>query len=580
MGAWQLRPARHPARAALTQMLNFIQIRNFAIIDQVELELDGGLTVLTGETGAGKSILVDALGLVLGDRADAGALRHGTERGEINASFQLAEDSPALSWLEDHSLDDDGECMVRRVLNSNGRTRCFINNRAVPLTTLRELGDHLADIHGQHEHQSLVRPLVQRQILDHLGGNRQRLEKVAERFHAWSGLRKEIEHLREINADRAARIELLQYQVQELQALNIGEHEPAQLDEEHRRLASAGRLAEGIQATLTRLGDCDGDDESSAQALLGAASRTLVRLTEIDPSLKEGTDIVEAASIHVTEAIDTLRRYLDDLDMDPGRLGWVEDRIASIHELARKHKADPVQLPELASSLARELETLEGADARLDAMHAELEQLEQAYVSEAARLSKARARAAAKMSSEVSALMQALGMPGGRFEVEVNEIPDQAYAEHGRDRIEFTVTANAGQPPGALGKVASGGELSRISLAVQVIAADVAPTGCLVFDEVDAGIGGGVAEIVGRRLRELGDKRQVLCVTHLPQVASQAHHHVRVSKLSDGKTTRTALKPLTADESVEELARMLGGVEITRRTRDHAREMIRKGRGG
>ncbi len=240
----------------------------------------------------------------------------------------------------------------------------------------------------------------------------------------------------------------------------------------------------------------------------------------------------------------TLRRYLADLDMDPARLDWVEERIATFHDLARKHKVDPAEFPALTKSLTTELETLEGADARLDAMHAELEQLEQAYLSAASKLSRARSKAAKKMSREVSALMQALGMPGGRFEVVINKT-DGAYSEHGRDRIEFKVTANAGQPPGALGKVASGGELSRISLAVQVIAADVAPTGCLVFDEVDAGVGGGVAEIVGRRLRELGERRQVLCVTHLPQVASQAHHHVRVSKLSDGNTTRTALKALT-----------------------------------
>lgn len=556
-------------------MLSFIQISNFAIIDQVELELDRGLTVLSGETGAGKSILVDALGLVLGDRADAGALRHGAERGEISASFQLPENSPALAWLQDQDLDDEGECLVRRTLSSNGRSRGFINARTVPLTSLRALGEFLADIHGQHEHQSLIRPAVQRQILDHLGKHGKLCGKVSEHFDRWAALRSEIEALQARDAERASRLELLQYQVKELLSLAPEPDELKQLDEEHRRLAGAGRLAEGAQQALASI-DSEDSDASSASGLLGSAERTLEPLLEIDATLKGPADLIREASIALREGADLLSRYLDQLEMDPRRLAWVEERLAALHDVARKHKIEPAELPRFSAELKAELETLETADATLDALKANLSKAEQDYLAAASRLSKARSKAASVMSKQVSNLMQALGMQGGRFEVRVDSPEDAAYASNGRDRIEFLVSANPGQPPGPLGKVASGGELSRISLAVQVIAADATPTGCLVFDEVDAGVGGGVAEIVGRRLRELGESRQVLCVTHLPQVASQAHHHVRVSKLTDGKTTRTVLKPLQNDESVEEIARMLGGVEITERTREHAREMIAK----
>ncbi len=554
-------------------MLAFIQIRNFAIIDQAELELDAGLTVLSGETGAGKSILVDALGLVLGDRADASALRHGAERGEISASFQLPEDAPALKWLRQQDLDDDGECLVRRTLSRSGRSRAFINARTVPLASLRELGEFLADIHGQHEHQSLVRPAVQRQILDHLGGNSETATQVVERYRHWASLESEIDQLQTKETERSSRLELLRYQAKELASLAPQPEELSQLEDEHRKLAGAGQLAEGTERALAAL---DNDQEGSACAaeLLSQAERLLAELAEIDPALSEAAALLQEASISLREGADTLSRYLDGLEMDPGRLTWVETRMAAMYDVARKHKVEAAELPRLADQLASELASLEGADAKLDALQAELAGAEQEYLAAAARLSKARKKAAQAMSADVSNLMQALGMQGGRFEVAVSSPDDAPYTEQGRDRIEFLVSANPGQPPGQLGKVASGGELSRISLAVQVIAADATPTGCLVFDEVDAGVGGGVAEIVGRRLRELGASRQVLCVTHLPQVASQAHHHVRVSKLTDGKTTRTVLRPLAPDESIEELARMLGGVEITDKTREHAREMI------
>ncbi len=556
-------------------MLSFIQIQNFAIIDSAELELDAGLTVLTGETGAGKSILVDALGLVLGDRADATALRHGAERGEIAASFQLRDDASARTWLEQQDLDDEGECMVRRTLSRNGRSRAFINARAVPLATLRELGRFLADIHGQNEHQSLLRQAVQRQILDHLGGNADLLDKVAQAHGEWSQLHSEIEDLRSKEAERSSRLELLRYQVQELQTLAPGEDEMSTLEEEHRRLSGADRLAEGVQQALVALGGLD-TDNGGAGALLGHGERALASLTEVDAGLEQAVKLLREAGISVSEAVESLNRYLDGLEMDPARLDWVEERIGALLEVARKHKVEPRELPALTEKLGAELEKLESADARVEAMQAALNRAEQDYLAAAARLSQARANAAKKMGADVSSLMQKLGMQGGRFEVKITRTVDAPYTAHGQDRIEFLVTANPGQPPGPLGKIASGGELSRISLAVQVISAGAAATGCLVFDEVDSGVGGGVAEIVGRRLRELGENRQVLCVTHLPQVASQAQHHVRVSKLTDGKTTRTSLHSLSSNESVEEIARMLGGVEITDRTREHAEEMIAK----
>jgi len=552
-------------------MLQQVRVRNYAIIDEVELELDGGMTVLTGETGAGKSILVDALGLVLGDRADASAVRHGADRAEITAAFDLSDRQEVARWLSEQDMDADGECVVRRIISGEGRSKAYVNGCPVTLPVLRALGEMLVEIHGQHEHQTLTRRPVQRQLLDTYGGHQRELGAVAGAFADWESTRVRLERLREANDSRDDRLDLLRYQVRELEGLGLEPGEAAALAAEHLRLSNVERLATAAGEAFQLVYD---DESGSAQQRLARALQVLESITDVDPGLAGAARMIEEAEIQVTEAADDLRRYLSDLEVDPGRQEFVANRLASIRELSRKHGVDPDALEGKLDLLRAELGELEDTGEALDGLEKAVAAAEKAYRSAAKVLSGARRKAAQRLSEEITAAMHQLGMPGGRFLVDLASPDPDRFSVHGADTIEFLVTANPGQPPAPLSKVASGGELSRISLAIQVIATRAAERPCLVFDEVDAGVGGGVAEIVGRRLRELGRGQQVLCVTHLPQVASQSHHHIRVAKLTDGKRTRTTLARLGDDERVEELARMLGGVEITDTSRRHAREMI------
>jgi len=556
-------------------MLQQIRVNNYAIIDEAELELGGGLTVLTGETGAGKSILIDALGLVLGDRADASAVRQDASRAEITAFFDLGDRDDVQRWLEDQEMDADGECVLRRVISREGRSRGFINGCPVPMQTLRTLGEMMVEIHGQHEHQHLTRRATQRALLDGFGGYIGEAAAVRDAAAEVKRLKDALESLRAARADRDSRLDLLRYQVSELEGLGLGDGEADALELEHKRLANTGRLAEGADLALTQIYD---DESGAAQQRLARSSDTLTQLAEVDPALEPLGKLLEEAEIQVSEAADGLRRYLADLDMDPARLEFVGNRLAEISQLARKHQVDAAALPERLEVLRTELAELQDDEVTLRDREQALAAAGKRYGEAAAVLTRLRRAAAERLSEGVTATMRQLGMPGGRFEVHVDAEEPPRVSAGGVDRIDFLVTANPGQPAAALSKVASGGELSRISLAIQVVATADSALPCLVFDEVDSGVGGGVAEIVGRRLRELGDGRQVLCVTHLPQVASQSHHHLRVSKLASAKTTRTTLAALNEDEKVEELARMLGGVEITATTRRHAREMIEQAR--
>ncbi|HET7369799.1 MAG TPA: DNA repair protein RecN [Gammaproteobacteria bacterium] len=555
-------------------MLTYIHIRDFAIIETLELELGGGLSVLTGETGAGKSILVDALGFVLGDRADGGLIRHGAAQAEVTAEFDLGDAPAAAAWLAEHDLidpDADGNCLLRRVLTSEGRSRGYVNGRPAPMQTLKAVGEQLVDIHGQHEHQSLLRPDVQMTLLDGFGRCQDKRERVAAVYRDWKQAADRLAALSTANDNRVERLDLLRYQVRELDALGLAPDEVAELDAEHGRLANAGRLIEGCQTALDLLYE---NEEASAQQLLANAEHVLRNLAELDSDLQPIAETAATAAVNAAEAADSLRRHLDALDVDPERLQWVENRIGSIHDLARKHHVAPEELPATLERLQAEREDLDQSEERLDALTRQVAQLEKDYRQAAEALHKARADAASELNTDISAAMQELGMPGGRFAVEVDLQAEGRFAAHGLDRIVFMVSANPGHPLRPLAKVASGGELSRIALAIQVIAARAGALPSLVFDEVDTGVGGGVAEIVGRKLRSLGDARQVLCVTHLPQVASQAHRHFRVDKQTAKDVTRTTIAPLDQNERVEELARMLGGVKITDTTRKHAREMI------
>lgn len=550
-------------------MLSRITIRNLVIVKALDLALEPGMTALTGETGAGKSILIDALGLALGDKADTGMIRDGADKAEISVAFDLAEQPELLDWLDERDLSDDDHCLIRRVLSRNGRGRAYINGSPTPLATVRELGEQLIDIHGQHAHQSLLRPATQRQLLDGWGNLRNVVEETSTHFTAWRTLHDSHDTLASASRDRASRLDYLRFQLQELEELPCAPAEIAALEAEHARLSHAEQLLSGAGRVLNELAE----DDPSLRGMLNRAGRTLDTLADIDPTLAESRDLIANAGIQVDEAVSVLRHYLDGIEMDPGRLAEIDDRLSRLHEAARKHRVGPEALASLRDRLRSEAVDLDEADDKLQQLAVERDAAEKRYRSAAEALSAARHTAANGLTQTITAGLQTLGMQGGRFAVMVTPDPERPGAA-GIDRIRFEVAANPGQPAGALSEVASGGELSRISLAIQVATANCARVPTLIFDEVDVGIGGATAEIVGKLLRQLGAERQVLCVTHLPQVASQAHHQLRVQKRIDGETTETQIKPLARDDRIDEIARMLGGVAITEKTRRHADEMI------
>ncbi len=556
-------------------MLTHLQIRNFALVESLELAFEQGMTVLSGETGAGKSILLDALGLTLGDRADNSVVRHGCERAEIAATFATESLGAVNVWLRDHDLNMDGECILRRTISAEGRSRAFINGQPAPLLMLRELGELLVDIHGQHAHQSLLRREVQRQLLDDYAGHTPLLKQTADHFRQWQKLNQEFEVLHRQAGERDSRLELLRYQVEELQALQLQQNELAELDEEHSKLANVSRLQEGAQRAASQLYE---DDESAMVSLLERMLRELQELQTLDTTLTPASELLEGAAIQAREAAGELRHYLDRLDSDPQRLNAVEQRLGAIHELARKHRVEPEALPQLLEQLQQELSELEQAGTRLDGLQTEIDTTLSRYREAAQMLSDGRATAAKKLSEQIADNMQQLGMGGGRFEITLTPL-DAVATAHGQEGVEFQVSANPGQPLRPLSKVASGGELSRISLAIQVISAGKGGIPTLIFDEVDVGVGGGVAEMVGRQLRTLGGDRQVLCVTHQPQVAAQGHHHFFISKTTDDGETRTTVSVIEDEKRVAEIARMSGGIDISEQTLSHAREMLAQASG-
>lgn len=553
-------------------MLTQLRIRDFTIIEELELELRAGMTAITGETGAGKSILVDALGLLLGDRADGEAIRHGAERADLSACFELAALPEVRAWLAARDLDHNPEeCQLRRVIARGGRSRGYINGVPQPIQALRELGEQLVDIHGQHEHQSLLRREMQRQLLDGYGGHQALATELAELYQSWSRLRRDWRNLRQAASERDARLDLLRYQLRELDALNLAEGEITHLETEQRQLAHASQLLEVGQQVL---GWLSADDQAAVSDRLSHSQRELAALSRFDARLNPVGELLEAAQIQVQEASASLRGYLQSLDLDPGRLTWVEQRLTAAHQLARKHRLEPAELPALRQRLAEELETLTHSESRLEQLQQAAKAARAAYQERAEALSAKRAAAAQELGERVSVAMVSLGMPGGRFAVDLQPLEQPTAA--GLENVEFQVSANPGQPLRPLAKVASGGELARISLAIQVIAARAAQIPTLIFDEVDSGIGGGVAEVVGRQLRTLGGDRQVLCVTHLPQVAAQAHWQFKAEKYSDAADTRARVAPLADTGRIAEIARMLGGLELTANTLAHAQEMVEK----
>ncbi len=550
-------------------MLRTLAIRDFVIVDAIELDLSPGFSVFTGETGAGKSILIDALTLALGGRADASVVREGATRADISAEF-VGELAPALNaWLDEHEFGAaDGSLMLRRVVDNGGRSKAFINGVTATVAQLRELGEMLVDIHGQHAHQSLLKPDAQRQLLDAHAGLQDEAKAVAGAWRQWRALARQREEFERDAKNVLLERERLEWQVGELEKLAARPGEWAEVGNEHSRLSHAASLIEGAQQALNLLSE---DESAPMLSQLAVIEQKLGKLADIDDKLKPVLESLEPARIQLQEAVYALNDYLGRIELDPERLRTVEARLEALHATARKFHVSPDELPDEFARLAERLRTL--ADATdLDALRAQEQKLADTYHALAARLTKARAKAAKSLSAAVTAAMQELSMAGGRFEIALEA---SAPTLHGVEQVEFLVAGHAGSTPRPLAKVASGGELARIALAISVIASSATATPTLIFDEVDSGIGGGVAEVVGRLLKKLGHDRQVLCVTHLPQVASQAAQHFRVSKgaLADGRTA-SRIAPLGSAERVEEIARMLGGLEITATTRKHARELL------
>ena len=550
-------------------MLRSLSIRDFVIVDRLELEFQPGFTVLTGETGAGKSILVDALALVLGERAESIAVRQGAERADITAEFDIREVPALAAWLEERGLAGDaGVCLLRRSIEAAGRSRAFINGSPVTQAQLREAGEFLVDIHGQHEHQSLLRAGSQRELLDSFGGLEEAASATRRLFREWqlcSQRRRELEsHSDAIEAER----ERLQWQVQELSALRFSAEAWQTLSSEHARLVHAASLIEGAQFGLEVLSE----GEAASATQLNAVIARLNTLSQFDPALREILDVLEPAAIQIQEAIYGLRHYQQKLELDPQRLSEAESRLDAVHAACRKYRIETDAIPGVLESCRARLQALE-ASGDPEALKRLEDEAHAAYMAQARKLTAGRRKAAGRLSTDVTAAMQSLAMAGGTFEVALDALP--APEAYGLERIEFRVAAHSSMNPQPLAKVASGGELSRLSLAIQTVASEVAHVPTLVFDEVDAGIGGGVAEIVGRMLEQLGRRHQVMCITHLPQVAASANHQWQVTKTSSRAKVTNRVVALDSAQRVDEIARMLGGVKITETTRKHAAEMLK-----
>ncbi|MCL1633692.1 DNA repair protein RecN [Luteimonas sp. SX5] len=551
-------------------MLTLLTIKDFAVVRTAELEFGAGLTVISGETGAGKSLLVDALGFLSGLRADSGMVRHGAERAELSAQFDLSDAMPARDWLREQELDEGDDCQLRRTLRADGGSKAWINGRPATLAQLGELAGLLVEIHGQHEHQALLSKASQLALLDGFGGHEAALTAVETVAAHWNALLREREALSK-QGDVSERIAYLEHQFAELQREALEPDAIAELGATHRRHAHAAALIAACDGAFARLA---GEDAPSMTRQLQQTRSELMRVVEHEPRLADIDALLDAASIQLDEAIALIERVREDLDLDPAQFEDMERRLGRIHDLARKHRVAPEQLAAQRDALAAELELLRSAGQRVTALDGEIAAARKQWQAAAAKLTEARTKTAKALSKSTTALIGELGMGGGKFEVALEPNAAERPDANGAERVEFLVSANAGQPPRPLRKVASGGELSRISLAIEVAAlgGDLVPT--MVFDEVDSGIGGAVAEIVGQKLRALGEKRQALCVTHLPQVAAQGHAHYRVSKAASDGVTQSAVEKLDAKQRAEELARMLGGVEVSKEARAAAKRLL------
>ncbi|MBD8708278.1 MULTISPECIES: DNA repair protein RecN [unclassified Pseudomonas] len=552
-------------------MLVHLSIHNYAIVEHLDLELDRGMSVITGETGAGKSIMLDALGLTLGDRADSGVVRPGADKADILATFDVSDIPEASAWLKERDLETDGPCILRRVITAEGRSRAYINGTPCPQGDLKALGELVIDIHSQHEHQSLLKTDTHRRLLDEYAGATDLARQVQLASQRWRQTRQELERLSNSGDEQRAKHQLLSYQLEELESLSLGENELERLEQEHTTLTNAESLL-GICRQVVEL--CSESDSGNALNALTASLNRLSSVNNTPDALNEATNLLSSAQIQVEEAVGEINRFLDRFEADPARLQQIEERLDTIYTLARKHRVQPTEVAALHQKLLDEIETLNANDEAIERLEHEVGSYARHYQEKARELSDLRHRAAPELAHKVEHEIQRLGMPGGRFNIELRENVDKELSPNGLEQVELLVSANPGQPLKALAKVASGGELSRISLAIQVITAQTSRVPTLVFDEVDVGIGGPTAEIVGQLLRRLGERGQVMTVTHLPQVAAQGHQHLFVHKVREADVTRTAVSKLSKNERVEEVARMLGGIDLTKESLAHAKKMV------
>lgn len=552
-------------------MLTQLHIRNFAVVKTLDIEFEQGMTAITGETGAGKSIALDALGLCLGDRADADSVRAGAEKSEVSACFHIQADSPAQQWLIEQEVAAEDECVLRRVVTREGRSKAWINGHPVTAAQLKSLGPWLVNIHGQHEHQLLTREDQQLKLLDNYARHSDLSQAVAAKYEHWYQQRKALRQAEQQQEELAARRELLQYQVQELDEFALAEGEFETLEEQHKRLANSQSLREESSFALNALFE---GEHNNAFSLIQNALERLREQVELDTQLQSTVDLLTEASVQVEEVARELRSYQDNIDSDPERLVIVEQRMTQALQLARKHQVEPAKLTQKHQALNTELSALADAQEQSDVLAEQVQQAAAAYRHQAKQLSASRTKAAQELSDKIAASMQQLNMPHGRFVISVEHRADAPATRYGTDAIAFLVTANPGQPLQPLAKIASGGELSRISLAVQVITAAQQTTPTLMFDEVDVGVSGPTAATVGKLLRQLGSSAQVICVTHLPQVAAKAHQQMMVAKQTDGNETTTTMTPLTTSDRVIELARLLGGDKVTDTTKANAEELL------
>lgn len=548
-------------------MLQELRIQNLALIEKLQLQFEPGFTTLTGETGAGKSILLDALGLALGERADSSLVRHNTPKADVIALFEVETLAPVKNWLTEQELDDENQCLLRRTVTAEGRSKAYINGYPVAANQLKTLGAMLIDIHGQHEHQNLLSAHQQIHLLDAYAHHPQQLQATQQHFKNWQALKKQLGQLQEEQADFQSRLELLNFQHNEFDEIKPQEGEFEALSEEQNQLSHASEIKQACEQAYALL-----DEEQGAVDALNHAIHALTEIVEFNPALNEIIERLNSSLIEVQEAASEVHRTAEHIELDPAQLEEVEERLSTLFGIAKKYNIEADQLVAKHQQIKADLERLEHSDESLEQLKTEVVQAETSYYEQAKKLTDSRQQAASRLAKIVTSGMQTLGMENGQFAVEI--MPSETPGINGTDKVQFLVTANKGQPLQPLAKVASGGELSRISLAIQVATSEVASLPTLIFDEVDVGIGGGIAEVVGEKMQQLGQNKQILSITHLPQVASHGHHHLFIQKNTSKDITTTAVRSLSIEERVEELARMLGGRDLTEQTRIHAKEML------